>query len=239
MYSIQNFIQRNFKKIPYFFERKIEFNNESYNYMLFGKLSSSILHDILTPLTSLLLATETKQNIHKKIIKDSTRELRQYVEILRNFTYQNILETPLHVNKEISKSIILLRHKSIMHNVQIQFIEFDQIYSKIQPLHLYQIIVNLISNAIEGSLDSETKKVILTLKKTSDHFEITCRDFGKGIPQDILKRIGKDIKSTKSHTRGFGLYSIYNTVEKILCGKITVHTKENFGTIFICKIPII
>lgn len=237
--AFQNFIQRNFKKIPYFFERKQEFYIEQYNYALIGKLSSSILHDILTPLTSILLSSQLNKKDQTKTIETSTKELKEYVEVLRDFAHQDISKEKIHINKEISKSILLLRHKSISENTQIQFVEYDQIFLNIHPLHIYQIIINLVSNAIDSSIDSKIKKVIVSLKKEQKYIEIKCRDFGAGIPKYILKSAGKEILSTKSKTRGFGLYSIYYIVEKILKGSITIHTGENLGTHITCRIPII
>jgi signal transduction histidine kinase len=233
----QNFIQRNFKKIPYFFERKQQFYIEQYNYALLGKLSSSILHDILTPLTSILLATQLDKKDQTKTIETSTKELKEYVEVLRDFAYQDISDKKIHVNKEISKSILLLRHKSIADNIQIQYIEYDQIFLNIHPLHLYQIIINLVSNAIDASVESKIKKVIISLKKHPSHIQIECRDFANGIPKEILKHAGKEILSTKSNSRGFGLYSVYYIVEKILKGTITIHTGKNIGTYITCRIP--
>ncbi|MEY4440533.1 MAG: hypothetical protein RLY49_159 [Candidatus Parcubacteria bacterium] len=238
LYTFQKFIKRNFKKIPYFFERKQNFYIEQNNYALIGKLSSSILHDILTPLTSLLIASQIKNSETDSFIEDSTKELKEYVEVLKEFIHQDSSVSKIHINKEISKSILLLRHKSISHNVQIQYIEFEQIYSYIHPLHLYQIIVNLVSNAIEASTTSKIKKVVVTLKKIDSYIQIECHDFGSGIPKHILKNAGKHIISTKSSSRGFGLYSVYYIIEKILKGTITIHSDSRIGTYFICRIPI-
>ena len=229
----EKFIMRNSKRIPHFFEEN--------NYALIGKLSGSILHDVLTPLTSLTLANENQHlspNLMEPIIQNSRKELREYLDILKNIMHDNKTLQKIHINEEIRKSILLLKHKIITHNINLQFIEFDQIYSQIYPIHIYQIIINLISNAIEGSTDSNNKQIILLIKKAQNQMQIECRDFGCGIPQHILKNIGKDFTSTKSEQRGFGLYSIHYTIQKILHGTIHIETEEKNGTLFVCKIPI-
>lgn len=226
-------IQRNSKRIPYFFEQN--------NYALIGKLSSSILHDVLTPLTSLTLAhtVQGKQSsLADSIVKNSTTELKEYIDILKNFLQQENVPTTIEINAEIKKSILLLKHKLISNNIQLQFIEFDQIKMNVHPLHIYQIIINLISNAIEASIHLKTKKIILLLKKIENYIHIECRDFGTGIPEDIIKHAGKKFISTKSDQRGFGLYSIYYIVEYMLQGEITIQTEKDSGTLFICKIPL-
>lgn len=226
-------IHRNSKRIPYFFEQN--------NYALIGKLSSSILHDILTPLTSLTLANDAnpaQASFANTIVQNSTTELKEYIDILRNFLYQENKPINIEVNAEIKKSILLLKHKLISNNIQLQFIEFDHIQTTIHPLHIYQIIINLVSNAIEASVHSKTKKILLLLKKVDQYFQIECRDFGSGIPDEILKYAGKKCVSSKSKKRGFGLYSVYYIVEHVLQGKITITTNSNSGTLFTCKIPL-
>jgi signal transduction histidine kinase len=237
LYIFKNFIKRNFKRIPYFFEKEKFLYIEQQNYALIGKLSSSILHAILTPLTSILLLNQSKIDNKEKLITDSTQELKEYVDVLRNFTYQNVLDKKILVNSEISKCILLLKHKSISNNIQIQYIEYNRVFAHIHPLHIYQIVVNLVSNAIDASVGSQTQKIIVSLKKDEKGFEIICKDFGEGIPKYILKSAGKSITSTKSSTRGFGLYSVYYVVEKILKGSILIHSKQKEGTCVICKIP--
>lgn len=241
---IENKIIRNFKKIPYFFE--ITHNKpsiEQYNYALFGKLSSSILHDILTPLTSLSLGLEINKSkgllILEPIVEDSTKQIKEYIEIMRCFLNKPETDSKIHINKEIIKCIKLLSHRATKNNTQIQFIEFDQIYTKIYPLHIYQIVINLLSNAIEASINSETKKIILILRKNKNNFIIECKDFGIGISKETYDKIFLFNFSTKSKERGFGLYSIQYIIQELLNGKIIAESEPNKGSLFSCTLPII
>jgi len=234
---LQYIFYRNSKKVPVFFNT---YQLQESNYALLGKISSSILHDILTPLTSILVAQNSNNSNLKPFVENSSKELVQYVEILKNFMHQDYNSSCTHINKEISKSILLLKHRALLANVQIQFLELNQIYLNIHPLHIYQIIINLLSNALDASQNSENKKVILILKQVgTSHIEISCRDFGTGIPQKIIKTIGRSIVSTKSENRGFGLYSVFYVVEKILQGHIKIKSGTKFGTSFTCIIPIL
>lgn len=233
---LQNILYRNSKKVPVFFNT---YQLEESNYALLGKLSSSILHDVLTPLTSLLLTQEKTSTSLKPIVETSSKQLLEYIGILKDFMYPRE-SSCIHINKEISKSILLLKHKALCNNVQIQFLELNQIYANVHPLHIYQIVINLLSNAIEASTYTKTKKVILTLKQIRNtHIQIECRDFGSGIPREILKHIGDKIISTKSKGRGFGLYSVDYIVKNILHGSILIESSKKHGTLFVCRFPII
>jgi two-component system sporulation sensor kinase A len=232
---------RNFKRIPYFFETKPKFYIEQNNYTLIGKLSTSLLHDILTPLTSLSLAAQTPAHSHtalKPIVENSTHQIKEYVDILKKFLTQDTLKSKTCINSEISNCLILLRHKAISHNIQIQYIEFDQISAHIHPLHIYQIVINLISNAIEASVESEIKKIIISVRKYKKDLYIECKDFGIGIPEDVLKKIGEYNFSTKSKERGFGIYSITYIVEHVLQGTLHIES-DSQGSLFSCRIPLL
>lgn len=233
----------NLKKIPYFFEQKEHQYTSHNNYALIGKLSTSLLHDILTPLTSLYLTTSITTGAHNEkqitpIIEHSTSQIKEYVTIMKDFLSEHHTESLLHINKEISKCIILLKHQALLHNVQIQYLEFDQIQSKAHPLYIYQIIINLLSNAIEASKESQVKKVIIILKKHKNSYCIECKDFGAGISEKIYSKIGTYHISTKSDSRGFGLYSVYHIVKHVLKGTISIQSEPNNGSLFSCVLPI-
>lgn len=230
----------NFKRIPYFFEKN-HIDTNQHHYALIGKLSTSLLHDVLSPLTSLLLTSELAEGQTKNLkpfILNSSSHLKDYVEVMRSFLSEQSSNTSIHINEEIRKSILLLKHKAIQSNVQIQFLEFDQIYSKINPLHIYQIIINLLTNAIEASTESEIKKIILVLKRSKKEITVECKDFGNGIPNEYIKKIGLYRFSTKSKSRGLGLYSITHIVTNILQGTLTIESTPKEGSLFTCCFPI-
>jgi len=239
---IEKFIIRNLQKVPYFFNQKPKFSFEQNNYALIGKLSASLLHDILTPLTSLSLSADIgeKSNIQtlKPLIQNSTGQIVEYVKIMKDFLIEDSGKSVIHINNEISKCITLLRHKAISHGVQIQYLEFDQIHSNIHPLHIYQIIINLLSNAIEASEMTQTKKIILIIKKEKSMCHIECKDFGTGMSVETISKIGTCNFSTKSIHRGFGLYSVRHILTDILRGELRIQSEPDNGSLFSCILPI-
>ena len=239
---IQQLVVRNIKSIPYFFQKNSVFNLDQTNYALIGKLSASLLHDILTPITSLTLGVsayqgETADEI-KPVIDNSTRQIKEFVDIMKDFLKENDSESVVHINKELHKSIMLMSHKAMQHGVQIQFMEFDQVYSRAHPLYIYQIVVNLISNAIDASSECATKKVIVLLKKEKSSFVIECKDFGTGIPLKHVREICKMGFTTKCSGSGFGLYSVKHIVTQRLYGELKIHSEPDEGSLFSCRLPI-
>lgn len=242
MALFQKFILRNMKHIPYFFERKPQFHFVQYNYALMGRLSASLLHDILTPITTLSLTSSAsdKETVHEltPIINESTRQITEFVEIMRQFLHECGTERTVHINDEIRKSIRLMSHKAVQNGVQIQFLEFDQVHSLTHPLYIYQVIVNLVSNAIDASAHGSDKKVIIIIKKQEGSFTIECKDFGPGISPRVRKAMFKPGFTTKPDGHGFGLYSVRHIVTQSLGGTLSVYSEPNTGSLFFCRLPI-
>lgn len=230
--KITDTISRNIKNIPYFFTYK-QLDEKN---VLLNKLSSSIIHDILTPLTAIKLATNLdNQDQTRQIIEDSTEQITEFIYVLKSFIENNDIKE-VNINKEIQNIIKLLKNRILEHNLQLQFIEFDTIKKQINPLYIYQIVINLISNAIEATKNSNEKKILLLIKKGRDHFQIECRDFGTGIATNTQNKIYEFNYSTKEST-GIGLYSIKNVVN-ILKGKIEIKSEPNNGSLFTITLPL-
>lgn len=238
-----NLIFRNIKNIPYFFEKNISFTIKNQNYALLGKLSASLIHDILTPIQTLCLneslsKTTENQTLNSYVLESKT-QIKEYVEIMKDFLDQPADMHSIHINTEICKCIKLLAHKATTQNIQIQFIEFDQVYSNINSLYIYQILVNLISNAIDASAHTSNKKVIVLLKQEKDWFQIDCKDYGEGMTPDVLKNLCTLHFTTKERGCGLGLYSVKRIIHSYLKGTLTIHSEPNNGSLFSCKIPLL
>jgi signal transduction histidine kinase len=64
-----------------------------------------------------------------------------------------------------------------------------------------------------------------------DHLFIRIVDEGKGIPSEMLDKLGEPFYTTKDHGTGLGLMVCYKIIENHL-GEIRVHSEVNQGTTF-------
>ncbi|WP_255421375.1 DcuS/MalK family sensor histidine kinase [Paraliobacillus sp. X-1268] len=92
------------------------------------------------------------------------------------------------------------------------------------------IIGNLIDNAIEALASSEIKELSVELKEQNGKFKITISDSGPGITEENKKKIFEKGFSTKGDNRGFGLYLMKQSIER-LNGYYKINTSEK-GTTF-------
>ncbi len=108
----------------------------------------------------------------------------------------------------------------------------DEIYVRITPIEVQQILVNLLSNAVDAVGDKGEIELGFGLRKSDkNYFSLWLRDDGKGMDNETLKNIFKPYYTTKKSGTGLGLYLLYMIVKK-RGGKISVHSEPGKGTKF-------
>jgi signal transduction histidine kinase len=130
--------------------------------------------------------------------------------------------------------------------------DFDESIGNINiiPQDIGRVILNLITNAFyvvaekktlrQAQGDSYEPTVEVSTKKEKDKIEIKVKDNGNGIPQKILDKIFQPFFTTKPTGQGTGLgLSLSYDIVKAHGGEIEVNTKENKGTEFTIKLPIV
>lgn len=102
------------------------------------------------------------------------------------------------------------------------------------PIRLNQVLINLTGNAIKFT---ETGSVAIEVSKAKNGIEFSIVDTGIGIPEDKLQTVFENFtQANASDTRkhggtGLGL-SISRQLVDIMGGRITVESKEGYGTTF-------
>jgi len=127
--------------------------------------------------------------------------------------------------------------------------DFDPSVEKIYvvPQDIGRVILNLINNAFYAVGEKMKQQSIgyepgvsLTTKKVNGKVEISVKDIGNGIPQEILDKIFQPFFTTKPTGQGTGLgLSLAYDIVKAHGGEIKVETKEGEGSEFIIGLPLI
>lgn len=114
-------------------------------------------------------------------------------------------------------------------------VEIVREYSDVRPIEIektkaIQIIVNLIKNAKESVLESDTdvKRVTLRLTQAGDDVCFQVIDSGIGIAPDRMTTIFSNGFTTKKEGHGFGLHASATAAVE-LGGKLSVHS-DGIGT---------
>lgn len=101
------------------------------------------------------------------------------------------------------------------------------------PVRLQQVLVNLISNAIDAVERCETKRLDLVARQEGGRILITLRDYGPGVPEGLQARIFDPFFSTKEVGKGLGLgLSISYNIVRDFNGSLTVRNHPDGGAEF-------
>lgn len=149
-------------------------------------------------------------------------------------TAVNMADLLLEVFQEL---VLISEHK----NQRMHVIEIDLAMTAGNRDQLKQVLLNLISNAINYT--PEEGEIFLSLKKEGNEVRIGIQDTGPGIPEEdiphLFERFFRGEKSRGWHqTSGFGLgLPIAYWIVRNHNGRITVNSKQGEGTEFIVHLP--
>jgi len=233
---------------------QIEKMNQLYRLAEFGRLASGIFHDLINPLTALSLnltavkKTETVQlsrpYIYLQQALAASQKIEDLVLALRKQLGAQTADNFFSVNEEIGQIEKILNYKLIKNNLTISFSPQSDYQLYGSPLKFSQVILNLLSNAIDAYHDLDHRRrrpiTIETMDKNNCLY-LTIKDYGQGIAPADISKIFEPFFTTKGNDQGglgLGLATTKNIVEKDFAGRITALNRQSQGAKFIVRLPI-
>jgi two-component system, sporulation sensor kinase E len=210
-----------------------------------GELAAGVAHEIRNPLTSLKGFVQ--------LIQNQTDDFNQYLSIILSEVdrIEHIIKEFLVLSKSNSQNfekasitgiirdtVDLLNTQAIIKNIEILTdVDEDIPHLFCDPMQLKQVFINFIKNAIEASSIGDAVEVNIKTCRESGYVQIQIRDYGCGMDEWVLKKIGKPFFTTKEEGTGLGLM-VSNNIIKHHNGKLDVQSKKGRGTNFIISLPL-
>jgi len=207
-----------------------------------GEMSAGISHELRNSMSVISgyakLLGKKVENTNKSTVDSITSEIAhmdQIISELLAFAKPSVLnreDVDLNNLIDLTVSSIKVDKKDI----EVSVLADSLISIKADGLLLRQALSNLLINATESI--SGQGKIDIILKHLQNKAEISVRDTGCGIPEDIIQKIFLPFFSTKQDGTGFGLA----LVQKIIVshgGSIEVDSREREGTIFRVVLPLV
>jgi signal transduction histidine kinase len=217
---------------------------------------SNMTHELKTPIATVSAAIEalkhfqgmedkTKSRSYLDISQQELKRLNDLVEKVLNISMEESEEMALSKENfnlvELINEIITRQKIKGGKEIHIEFNhESPDPVIHADKLHLSNAINNLIDNAIKYS--GKKVNIFILLKKENDHFILSVKDDGLGIPrhyqQLIFDKFFRVPTGDLHNVKGFGLGLSYvkQVVEKH-GGTIDVESEIGKGTTFIITIP--
>jgi signal transduction histidine kinase/CheY-like chemotaxis protein len=229
-----------------------------------GTLAGGIAHDfnnILFPIVGYTELTmddtpedsQARQNL-QEVLK-ATNRAKELVQQILAFSRQSSQERkPLKIQYLIKEAFKLLR-ATIPSSIEIDC-DIDEFCGPINgdPTQIHQIIMNLCTNAYHamqesgGKLEVKLKEININYEqslervgiKIGKHIELTVKDSGHGMDQQVMDRIFEPYYTTKEQGKGTGLgLSVIHGIVKNYAGDIVVSSQSGKGSTFKVYLPVI
>jgi PAS domain S-box-containing protein len=104
------------------------------------------------------------------------------------------------------------------------------------PRTLEQVVVNLMTNALQAMPDGGTLSVTLAASPDGQAVDLKVADTGPGIPADVAERIFDPFFTTKKDGTGLGL-AISRRIVTAHKGALHVESYAGAGTVFTIRLP--
>ena len=232
------------------FKEKVILNNNIIIQENYSNIASQVSHDIRSPLAALEMISGSLGELpedKRLIIRNSINRIRDIANSLLN--KNNLIASDISIQKEViqtesfSNTLLgplvdsIITEKRIQYRNQIGVqIDFNQskdsygLFAKIQPIEFQRVLSNLINNAVEAFDHSRGSVELVIGTNVQNQIELTIKDNGKGIPADILAKLGKRGETYgKENGSGLGIFHAMETI-KSFQGTMLIDSKAGDGT---------
>jgi signal transduction histidine kinase len=219
-----------------------------------AKIAKQVSHDIRSPLTALQIALSDVSGISedkRTLVRTATQRINEIANNLLSRSKNNRNQLP---SRPIKTSFLVSRALgAVISEKQVQFTSIPKLkftfrvqtthydlFSPVNESDFKTIISNLLNNSVEAIVDDAQIEICLEGHQ-QNFLSIKISDKGRGIPIDILSKIGEQGFSFGKENQGLsgsglGIYHAKNTVES-WGGKLEITSISGKGTTIVLIIP--
>jgi signal transduction histidine kinase len=213
-----------------------------------GAVAATIAHEVKQPLTAMITRSYTglrsldravpdldKARARFRQIADDGHRAAAVIESIRaTFRHDARVRTPIDVDNLIEEAIALLQDDLTSHRVLVKVERSARLLRVMgDRVQLQQVLLNLITNAIEAMATVDGPRVLAVSSNVRDDggVMISIADTGTGIGAQDVQRVFNPLFTTKSGGMGMGL-SICRSIVEAHDGMLWVVPNAPRGSVF-------
>jgi len=211
-----------------------------------GLLAATVAHELRNPLAAIQMAS---YNIKRKAqnplldshLKTIENKIDESEQIINNLLFYSRIKPPRYENIRISEilleSIKMAQKRFVKNKVALNFDlkSIENASIDIDPLQIKEVLGNILNNAYEAVLSKEGK-IEIRGRMDGNNVEITVKDNGEGIDEEILEMIFEPFFTTKAKGTGLGL-TVCKQIIELHGGSIEITSKKNKGSVVTIRLP--
>ena len=219
---------------------------------------SVIAHEVANPLTAALAALDLTRELVRDAdsvdpafratlldelagVNDGLDQAIQFLRSIQDRARGTLARSERFDAAQVVRSCVALeRPLARRHGVALQgLVTLSNVFLQGDPNALYQVLTNLIRNAVAASLETR-QPVVVTLEQTGELLHLAVTDRGVGIPAEHLERIFEPGFTTREFGSGSGtgLTVVSQITRDMFGGGVEVRSTVGQGATFTVNLPI-
>ena len=232
------------------FLERADFLDQQKKMELEKAISAQVAHDIRSPLSALNMMLGTLNGIpeeNRLIIRNATQRINDIANGLLSQSKAHKVSDNIHNRPtNLHSSMLVTLLDSIVSEKRIQFRENMDVeiqgelnhgyglFAKINATEFSRVVSNLINNSVESF--GQKGKVTVSIRGNNSFITVSIRDNGKGIPKEVLSKLGTRGLSHEKDGTGLGIHHARETIEN-LGGQLQIESEVGVGTSITITIP--
>lgn len=218
--------------------------------MAWREMAQQVAHEIKNPLTPMKLSIqylmqsvgsdpERLQQLVPRVSETLLEQVDNLSTIATEFSNFGTLpkanNSKVNLNEVVASVHDLFRKRDDL-DINL-YVPIDDLWVFADRNYMIRILNNLVKNAIQAIPADRNGKIDIILKKVGDAAQITIRDNGVGIPDEMKEKVFQPNFTTKSSGTGLGLAICASLLESFN-GLIYFETVPGQGTEFFVELPL-
>lgn len=203
------------------------------------EMATQVAHDIRAPLATLenIDLNKLPDTSDRKLANDAIKRIQGIANTLleksRDSGFVNLSSVNLYglVNDVLDAKAVEFEGRIIEKKLV-----KEEYFVQINGYKLESILSNLITNALEAS--EQNSPITINSEVNAQKYIITILDHGKGIPPQVLSKLGKEkMTFDKNNGNGLGILDATRSVNS-WGGSLEIESQINIGTLIKISLPI-
>jgi two-component system sensor kinase FixL len=221
-----------------------------------GEMAAGLAHEINQPLAAITTYARACQRLlsqgagthadelQEALVQISRQALRagEVIRRLRTFvSNREVRRERVDCNRLLEDLATLARPDSHANGIQLVFDVEEHLPALMaDPVQLQQVLINLLRNAIDATLQDAgaRREIVLRTARVAEGVEFSVRDYGPGVEPGAIGSLFNPFFTTKANGTGLGL-AISRTIVHAHGGKLAYRRAPEGGACFHFTLPVL